>query len=88
MSVRERIRAAVETHGATRTASVMEMDREVVLAIAAGARVRQGSLLLAEQRIDLLAKLADSPPRADAGRPAGPRPRPTARPQRDGKGRT
>jgi hypothetical protein len=54
MTTKERIRRAVQTLGPTRTANTMGMDREVVLAIAAGAKVRDGSLALADLRVDRL----------------------------------
>ena len=61
MSTVDRIRRAVQTLGPTRTANTLGMDREVVLAIAAGAKVREGSLALADVRVDRLPKSAPPP---------------------------
>ncbi|MGD0679668.1 MAG: hypothetical protein ABSC94_30140 [Polyangiaceae bacterium] len=49
-----RIRSAVEKHGAQRIAKALGMSRDSVLALAAGAHVRDGTLALAEQRIERL----------------------------------
>ena len=46
------VRRLVREYGATRAAVMMGMDREVVLGIAAEAKVRAASLIVAEQRID------------------------------------
>jgi hypothetical protein len=59
MGTADRIRRAVQTLGPTRTANLLRMDREVVLAIAAGAKVRDGSRALADLRV---AALPDSVP--------------------------
>jgi hypothetical protein len=57
---RTRIRSSVETRGAQQTARIMGMARESVLALAAGAHVREGTLLLAEQRVARLAAAEES----------------------------
>jgi hypothetical protein len=55
LDTRSRIRSSVETRGAQRTARILGMARESVLALAAGAHVREGTMLLAEQRVERLA---------------------------------
>jgi hypothetical protein len=52
--IRERIRRAVHEMGASHAARALGMDREVVLAIAAGAKVREASLVMAETRLPRL----------------------------------
>jgi hypothetical protein len=53
-STAARIRHAVQTLGPTRTANILQMNREVVLAIAAGAKVRERSRALADLRVEAL----------------------------------
>jgi hypothetical protein len=50
--LREKVRSLVRKHGATGAARVLEMNREVVLAIASDAHVQEGSLLVAESRLE------------------------------------
>ena len=55
VTVRERVRRAVVALGASRAARELGMDREVLCAIAAGAKVREASLIMAEVRLDQMA---------------------------------
>jgi len=55
--VRKLIRDSVEAHGAQRTARALAMSRNAVLALAAGGHVREGTLALAEQRVERLSGL-------------------------------
>jgi hypothetical protein len=54
---RSAIRAAVERHGAQRTARAMGMATNTVLNLAAGGHCRDGTIALAEQRVARLAEL-------------------------------
>lgn len=49
---RERVRRAVMQMGPSGAAKALGMDREVLLAIAAGAKVREASLIMAEVRLE------------------------------------
>lgn len=55
--VQRAIHRAVKTHGVGKTSRVLGMSRNAVLALAAGAPVRAGTVALAEQRIERLASL-------------------------------
>jgi hypothetical protein len=55
MGVRERVKKVVVELGPSRAAKVMGMDREVLLAIAVGAKVREASLIMAALRLELVA---------------------------------
>ncbi len=50
--LREKVRTIVRTHGATGAARILDMNREVVLAIASDAHVQEGTLLVAESRLE------------------------------------
>ena len=52
--VRERVRRLVRTRGAAAAARDLGMPRETVLAVGADAPVRDGTLVLAEQRLEAL----------------------------------
>jgi hypothetical protein len=52
VDIRARVRKLVQDRGATQAAAALGMEREVVLGVAAGAKVREASLIVAEMRIE------------------------------------
>lgn len=59
--VRGRVKKLLIAIGTTRAARELGMDREVLLGIAAGARVRTASLVMAEVRLDRREARPDPP---------------------------
>jgi hypothetical protein len=74
---RERVRETIITRGASRAARDLGIRREVLLAIAAGARVREASLVMAEVRLDQMIAREQSTPQTPNGAAARAKDTPT-----------